>query len=83
MWNEMVKDEEITFNSEESAHPGMTPSWHVQIKCVFPSESAKMLWVSMTRGLFYHLKVSNNKINFYLIGYIYYNFFFVDFLEFC
>uniref|UniRef100_A0A3Q3DDM5 Uncharacterized protein n=1 Tax=Hippocampus comes TaxID=109280 RepID=A0A3Q3DDM5_HIPCM len=30
MWNEMVKDEEITFNSEESAHPGMTPSWHVE-----------------------------------------------------
>lgn len=24
MWNEMVKDEEITFNGEESAHPGMT-----------------------------------------------------------
>lgn len=24
MWNEMVKDEEITFNREESAHPGMT-----------------------------------------------------------
>lgn len=23
MWNEMVKDEEITFNGEESAHPGM------------------------------------------------------------
>lgn len=22
MWNEMVKDEEITFNGEESAHPG-------------------------------------------------------------
>lgn len=25
MWNEMVKDEEITFSGEESAHPGMTP----------------------------------------------------------
>lgn len=24
MWNEMVKDEEITFNGEESAHPGLT-----------------------------------------------------------
>uniref|UniRef100_A0A3Q4H5N8 Uncharacterized protein n=2 Tax=Pseudocrenilabrinae TaxID=318546 RepID=A0A3Q4H5N8_NEOBR len=23
MWNEMVKDEEITFNGEESAHPGI------------------------------------------------------------
>uniref|UniRef100_A0A3Q3JYK4 Uncharacterized protein n=1 Tax=Monopterus albus TaxID=43700 RepID=A0A3Q3JYK4_MONAL len=23
MWNEMVKDEEITFNGDESAHPGM------------------------------------------------------------
>ena len=23
MWNEMVKDEEISFNGEESAHPGM------------------------------------------------------------
>lgn len=23
MWNEMVKDEEITFNGEETAHPGM------------------------------------------------------------
>uniref|UniRef100_A0A3Q1GY13 Uncharacterized protein n=1 Tax=Acanthochromis polyacanthus TaxID=80966 RepID=A0A3Q1GY13_9TELE len=23
MWNEMVKDEEIAFNGEESAHPGM------------------------------------------------------------
>ncbi len=23
MWNEMVKDEEITFSGEESAHPGM------------------------------------------------------------
>ena len=22
MWNEMVKDEEISFNGEESAHPG-------------------------------------------------------------
>lgn len=23
MWNEMVKDEEITFNGEETAHPGI------------------------------------------------------------
>lgn len=23
MWNEMVKDEEISFSGEESAHPGM------------------------------------------------------------
>lgn len=28
MWNEMVKDEEITFNGEESAHPGIYV-WHV------------------------------------------------------
>uniref|UniRef100_A0A3B3WY76 Uncharacterized protein n=1 Tax=Poecilia mexicana TaxID=48701 RepID=A0A3B3WY76_9TELE len=26
MWNEMVKDEEITFNGEESAHTGTAPS---------------------------------------------------------
>nr|XP_023997091.1 E3 ubiquitin-protein ligase HERC2-like isoform X2 [Salvelinus alpinus] len=32
MWNEMVKDEEITFNGEESAHPDCTDCFGTQKK---------------------------------------------------
>lgn len=31
MWNEMVKDEEIVFNREESAYPGSAVSVHVYL----------------------------------------------------
>lgn len=35
MWNEMVKDEEISFNGEESAHPGMALRHYIHFPSMF------------------------------------------------
>lgn len=49
MWNEMVKDEEITFNGEESAHPGTTPI-HTRCYAVCFMTGGVLLVVSGGRG---------------------------------